>query len=363
MMFPNLTVVVPTFGRPALVDELLESVREAARLDLVEVEILVVDSSHPEDRKRLEQVCSLHGAELLDGPATVSEKRNLGARIAKAPLVLFVDSDCRIEPGCLLAHMHALARPDVHASLGSLKFVGPRSVWFRAVVESGILHVFEPPPDELLPWGPTANLAIRRDVAVEVGFDPTLGPPGCGGEDVDFGLRLTSAGYHLLGTPAASAVHNTETWNRPGELIHRFLSYGRSDAHLVRRYRERAYLDLPSPVIVGAALIALIFFAAITAPVRVLAIPAAAFAGAVAMMASRPQGMGRVTFQLASLVFICLDLGRVREALRQRWWSTLLWRFRFRADDAELEWPGLAATARAELLAVAVAFVVLWGVS
>ena len=201
---PTVTVVIPTSGRVALTRACLESIRMASAADGVQVEVFLVDSSSALERPQLQAICAELGAELLPGPNSVSEKRNLGAQQARSEHVMFVDSDCAVGPGCLAAHLATLEEPTVHASQGTVLFRGPERLAFRAVRCSGILNAFKPPPGQTVRSAASGNLMVRRAPFLLVRFDPRLGPPGLGGEDVDFGLRLSAHGFRMIGTPAAT---------------------------------------------------------------------------------------------------------------------------------------------------------------
>ena len=142
---PTVTIVVPTAGRVALTRTCLESIQTASSADGVQVEVLIVDSSSLLEQTHLHAICAQLGAEFLTGPPSVSDKRNLGAEQARAELVMFVDSDCVVGPGCLAAHLATLQQPAVHASQGTILFRGLERLAFRAVRCSGILSAFTPP--------------------------------------------------------------------------------------------------------------------------------------------------------------------------------------------------------------------------
>src|ERR1039458_9576559 len=130
---PTVTVVVPTAGRVALTRACIESIQMAALADRVEVGALLVDSSSPLEQTELRAICTQLGAEFVQGPASVSEKRNLGAHQARTEYVLFMDSDCVVSPGCLASHLETLKDPKIQVSQGTILFRGPERLAFRAV--------------------------------------------------------------------------------------------------------------------------------------------------------------------------------------------------------------------------------------
>jgi len=110
----EISVVVPTFRRPAL---LAEAIRSVTAQDGVEVEILVVDDS-PEGSARevveglRDPRVSYRKMPLPTGgqPATV---RNEGLGSTRAPILHFLDDDDRVAPGSYRAVLEAFAaNPD-----------------------------------------------------------------------------------------------------------------------------------------------------------------------------------------------------------------------------------------------------------
>lgn len=359
---PLVTVVVPTAGRVALTRACLESILVATAADGVQAEVLVVDSSPPHERVQLESICLELGAEILSSPVSVSVKRNLGAKHAKAEYVMFLDSDCAITPGCLAAHLATLRDPAVDASQGTVIFRGLEGLAFRTVRCSGILNAFKPPDGKSLRSVASANLMVRRASFLKVCFDPRLGPPGLGGEDVDFGLRLTAQGSSVIGSPTAIAYHDTETWNGFRLDARRFLAWGRSEALLIERHSSMSYLDMPSPVLVALLLCVASAIAALRSWVAVFAFPAGllTYVGFMAVAGARDHPSDRIGGALSHWVFLVLDLGRVWESLRLGRPAIALRRLRFSEDQVSQEWPDLVPTSWALWFMTLVGTVLQW---
>jgi hypothetical protein len=357
---PELSIVVPTAGRVELVGALLRSVREVTATDGIAVETLIVDSSNTREQEQIVDLCSIHGARLIPGPASVSAKRNFGAEQAQADYILFLDSDCEPQPGAFRAHRNELVHRGVDASYGAVDFHGERSFWFAVIAASGLLAAFAPPGGgAFADWAPSANLAVRRTAFLATGFDATLGPPGLGGEDVDFGLRFTAGGRAIAGNPEAIVRHTTATWNHPFDVVKRLWSWGRADLHLILRHPERSYLDLPSPAVVLALWMALGLVGAMTDLRCILAGPLAvatyvAIAGALTSRLNRNQATCAALF-FSPLVFVLLDLGKTAEGLRTSSYAGIWRRLRHDPQQIEHEWPELVASAAGNWAATLVA--------
>lgn len=359
---PTVTVVVPTAGRVALTRACLESIQMASVADGMEVEIFLVDSSSAREQAQLQAICTQLGVEFVAGPPSVSEKRNLGAQQARTEHVMFVDSDCAVGPGCLAAHLATLREPAVHASQGTIIFRGPERLAFRAIRCSGILSAFTPPCGQTVRSAASANLMVWRAPFLLVRFDPRLGPPGLGGEDVDFGLRLSAHGFRIVGTPTAIVYHETVTWNTLPLNARRFFSWGRSEAHLIERHPATSYLDMPSPVL-AALLLGIVSVAAVWwSWAALLAFPLGflSYAAFMSGAGARHNPKDRLGGSLGHWVFFVLDLGRVWESFRQAKPHLALKRLRFAEDQVTQEWRDLVPTSWAVWLMVLVGIVVLW---
>lgn len=362
MILPNVTVVVPTAGRVALTRACLASIQTSSAADRVRVEILIVDSSSTNEQAQLRMICAQLGARLVPGPPSVSEKRNLGAEVAGAEFVMFMDSDCVVTPGCLVAHLETLQDPSVHASQGTILFTGPERLVFRAIRCSGILNAFLPRSGQPIRSAASGNLMVRRAPFLKVRFDPRLGPPGLGGEDVDFGLRLSGHAFRIVGTSTALVCHDTATWNTFPANAKRFFSWGRSEAHLIARHPELSYIDMPSPVLVTLLVFIVSLVTACSSWRALLAFPIGFLSYVVFMtlVAVRHNPEDRLGGALAHWVFFMLDLGRVWESFRRGEPHLAVKRLCFAEDQVTQEWRDLVPTSWAVWIMVVMAIVVLW---
>src|SRR5687767_15928639 len=99
---PIVSVVIPTRNRSDLLRETIESVW-AQTLDHAKYEILVMDNLSTDDTPAVmaelqkKSPCPLHYhiMSVNKGPA---HSRNTGVKLAKAEIIAFTDSDCRVHP-------------------------------------------------------------------------------------------------------------------------------------------------------------------------------------------------------------------------------------------------------------------------
>jgi GT2 family glycosyltransferase len=134
--------------------------------------------------------------------------RNRAAAVSTAPVLAFIDSDCKPEPTWLEAGLAALERAD--AAAGQVRFILPETCTVWAVLDIENTKDAE----RQVRWNnaETANFWIRRDLFERLdGFDDTLPEHG----DFDIAERLVEAGGRLIYAPDALAWHPTREHARP----------------------------------------------------------------------------------------------------------------------------------------------------
>jgi GT2 family glycosyltransferase len=131
--------------------------------------------------------------------------RNLGASLALGEVLLFVDDDCRVDPGWFTAWVSFMASSDAVGVAFGTVLPGV------ATPPGGWLPVFEPATSALISsrrvfWrsgeavGMGANMAMRHAAWLALGgFDEVLGPgaPLRSAEDIDITYRALSAGWQI----------------------------------------------------------------------------------------------------------------------------------------------------------------------
>ena len=171
-------------------------------------------------------------------PAPLSVARNRGARLARAPLVAFVDDDEVVDPGWVAGLLAAFTNPSApDAVFGP---VAPRDERGLAYChfEGGEFRVFDDPSTP--PWlvGTGGNMAYAKDVLVEAGaFDPFLGAGSVGqsAEESELIVRLLRAGRTLAWSPEMVVYHPSKTVQ---ERLDSRYPYAFGTGKLVRRHRD-----------------------------------------------------------------------------------------------------------------------------
>ncbi len=205
---PALSVVVPVRNGGRDFECCLRRLRDSQVTDF---ELIVVDDGSTDDSASLAKKA---GATVVyhplpQGPAAA---RNLGARVAAAPFIFFLDADVAVHPDALeLALATFDADPGLCALFGSYDDTPTapgvvsqyRNLLHHHVHQQGQFHHGIRPVHTF--W--TGCGIIRRDVFLAYGgFDPRLYPrPAI--EDIELGYRLTRAGHRIVLARDVLATH------------------------------------------------------------------------------------------------------------------------------------------------------------
>ena len=352
-MMDSLSIVIPTNGRRELVAALLDSIDADAKNADLNIEVILVDDSSDSDADQMMQIATAHKATVVHGINQVGEKRNAGVAKASHDLILFLDSDVKIRPGTLRAHVNRLAHEsdDVAGCLGKVIFVGkPTYAW--QVIESMQLPLpFSEYPEQAdyVTWGPTANLCVRRKQFLQVGgFDTTL--PQYGGEDVDLGFRLKNQGLRIATAPDAVAEHAIETWGTWRQNLRRLWSFGLADYYLLIRHPDRSFYDFPTGPMLWLVQTLMLFVLMVTrfitpiAALCVLCVSAASYHVVYALI-KRGSGFRLRIHLLGPFVFWIMDFAKAFESLRHGRPMFVFQRIKFHDDSIALDWQEIAASA------------------
>ena len=227
---PEISVVVPSHDRPLRLRWLLNALEEQT-LPRERWEIVVGhDSSGPETEELLRTHPlavdgTLRHVTLEPGSAPPGRNRNAAWRMARAPLILFTDDDCRppvdwLENALMAAEtwpgtiVQGKTRPDPVEDAMSY-------AWHAKTQ-----NVLNPPT----PWCEACNILYPRSVLEEQGgFDETMYV----GEDTELALRAREAGVPYEGAremltfhaheqmTLAQAVRGAWRWQQLPELVRR----------------------------------------------------------------------------------------------------------------------------------------------
>jgi GT2 family glycosyltransferase len=214
------SVVIPTYNRLA---DLRRTLAALARQSAEDFEVIVVDNSSTDGTKEAMDALAASGelpfplACLRKSPEGPAAARNLGAREARASLVVFVDSDAELREDWLATALAEFARdPDLGALGGRVIYANDRArlnsfggclsriglAW--DALEGDPLAAASAPRERL--WINCTAVMMRREAVLEVGgFDERF---FYAFEDSDLGWRLALAGWRQKVLPALETLHH-----------------------------------------------------------------------------------------------------------------------------------------------------------
>lgn len=200
----EVSVVLPTRDRPAALKRCLRALSNQT-LD-GSLEIIVVDDGSNRQDEMAAVASAFPGVKFVRtegvGPAAA---RNAGVRAAAGSIICMTDDDCEPAPGWAES-LAAAIRTGADASAGRT-YASPSAG--GAAVASQLIADFlmesSRDKEQLLSFAPSNNLACRREVLVELPFDPSY--PAAAGEDRDWCARIANAGYALVAEREAQLIH------------------------------------------------------------------------------------------------------------------------------------------------------------
>lgn len=246
MNLNGFSIAIATKGRVKLLEDLLISLKEARKNFDGPSEVLLIDDSNEIDVIEVEKMCDKYDAQRIYFSPSVAEKRNVGVRNARYDIIMFLDSDCIATPNLLNEHYKLYNDEKVGGVAGYLEFVGKDTWFWQAVDKTPFTICFSFPKwMDTVPWTPTANCSMRKEVFDKIGgFDRSF-PDKPGGEDVDLGLRMVKAGYIFKCTADGLVYHSKKTWIPVKAMIKRLWHYGSANYYLAEKHPDYVMEIMP----------------------------------------------------------------------------------------------------------------------
>jgi len=181
-----------------------------------------VIESHP-----LARAGRLRHLAIEPGTGSPARQRNLGWRAARAPLVAFVDDDCRADLRWLEG-LAAVAREQPGQVVQGATRPEPLEAAVMRAPHVRTLHI-----EPVGPFAQTCNILYPRDLLERLdGFDERA----ITGEDVGLSMRAKATGARVVAAPDAVVYHAIESHTLPG-ILRQNVKW-RHLAYLVKRHPE-----------------------------------------------------------------------------------------------------------------------------
>ena len=208
----DISVVIPTLNRGEI---LCQTLGYLLVEDQPSFEIIVIDQTEKHPAVVQDQLASL-ATKITYVRArykSLTRARNHGVRLARAPIVLFLDDDIVPSRGLIHTHWRHFENSVVVGVTGPVLNKGQSLTTFQQIDVRSIDALFKQRSmrfDVDFPfvaqWSAGGNMSFRRDVVVRLGgFDETFQGAAIG-EDAEFSWRARKLGP-IQYVPEASLVH------------------------------------------------------------------------------------------------------------------------------------------------------------
>ncbi len=237
---PAISVIIPTYRRPESLSKILKAL-SLQTLPVTDFEVLVVvDGPDEETEGLLRDAKPPYELQWLVQPSKgACTARNLGVRMARAPLLVFLDDDVIPSPGLLALHSENHARERQVVMGGVLlapdapdRLLGEATDWTPHHFKRCSALGYSLSPNDIS----NANLSLlKEDLLLVGGWDEAFAGFG-GDDDRDLARRLQALGLHLHFEPRALGSHYLiKGWER---WLHDMRQIGRAHLHYLAKYPD-----------------------------------------------------------------------------------------------------------------------------
>jgi cellulose synthase/poly-beta-1,6-N-acetylglucosamine synthase-like glycosyltransferase len=243
---PKVSVIVPIYNGENDLPELIQCLRSQT-YPVAQVEYLLVDNySCDRTSTILQSEATIPGLSIVPLLETNIQSsyaaRNTGIRAATGEIIVFTDVDCRPEPNWLSEIVPGFINPKLGIAVGEIIAFPGQTLWEKYADRQNTLSQKHTLAHPFYPYGQTANLAIRRQVFLEVGlFRPYLTTGG----DADICWRIQQqTNWQLEFFPSAIVRHRHRS-TLP-EFQSQWRRYGKSNRYLHELYGVDLMRELPT---------------------------------------------------------------------------------------------------------------------
>jgi GT2 family glycosyltransferase len=215
---PEVSIIIPALAANDMLTNAIESILDDPNSCIAE--ILVVNDGLDNKINALEKEFPI---KVVEGNRRgIAAARNIGVQLSKGPIIIFLDSDCRVFPGWLTAHLTAHKQYNGLTAVGGSICMKPRaSIWALCDHYCSWYNIHPYQHGRWVPNQPGANLSMSRKTLNRVGpFKEDLPPSGVH-EDIEWQKRLLDLGGRIYFQPEAMIWH-TDRSDLRGYLAHHY---------------------------------------------------------------------------------------------------------------------------------------------
>lgn len=259
---PEISVVIATVGRPQQLERSLAEYESLAPGTPSFEVIVALDGEDEASRAVAARPWGFPLALVAHRRAGTGPTKNLGARAARAPYLLFLNDDTRPHPDCLLAHAAALRRHGPGIFVGHVDWdpeheITPYMGWLAPAGHQ--FNFRRLAPESAIGWDACwgAHLGVPRAFFQDEPFDPDLSLPSL--EDIEWGYRQARRGRTLRYLASALSFHD-HRYEGPRCYRRRARFSGAAARYSARRHPELAWPLVARPALAALAATALGLF-------------------------------------------------------------------------------------------------------
>ena len=234
---PTISVVIPCFNGEKTLKRQLDALSAQDSSELIE--ILVADNLSTDGTAEVIDAAAQQDPRIrrvvADRGQGINFARNAGVRAATGSFILLCDADDEVHADWVANYLPAI-RSGAQLVGGALAHVDTHGQDLGTTMEPyGYLWDY--------PWPAGANCGFSRAVFDRVdGFDESFRG---GGDETDFFWRAQLSGCSLEFIPEALVRYYQRS--SPGAVVRQFIAYGRSEAKLYRKFKDRG-MPRSSPI-------------------------------------------------------------------------------------------------------------------
>ncbi|HEY2112539.1 MAG TPA: glycosyltransferase family 2 protein [Dongiaceae bacterium] len=253
----DVSIIIPTFRRPALLRAAIASLLAQQRLD-ASAEILVIDNDPAGSAAgvvtELAPGAGMELRYLCEPRPGISHARNAGVVASRGFYVAFLDDDEVASPLWLASLLTTMRDHVTDIVVGPVRPCFPAGIAISAYAKRIYERDARTPTGQVIDWWGIGNSLLRRDrcLAAAVPFDPRFGLSG--GEDTIFLARLRERGRLLVWCAEAVVTEDIPVDKlAPAYLLRRAFRSGQTTAFLPSALAHPRWGAVLRWMLIGAA--------------------------------------------------------------------------------------------------------------
>lgn len=196
--FPKVSIIVAARNSANTIGDCLQALF-GQNYPKGHIEVIVMDGCSTDDTVK---VAEWFPAQVFSLPLNAAAAYNYAMKLARFPVLGFVDADAKVEPNWLRKLVSHLDESKVAGVSGSIETWNAENLWARSIgyeLKNRYSRI-----GKYTERIATMNLLLKKSVVEEVGgWDEGLPSQ----YDTDFGFRLSSRGYRIAYEPEAKCYH------------------------------------------------------------------------------------------------------------------------------------------------------------